>query len=128
MSPVEHRFLKWIDLIEMLRLRSELLECCSDAETSDLLQECLDWATQIADQTDLVADSGILVYLQDTSATRLSTFGIILHKVSLTSARAETVALAVRPASANNRRDVAQESVAAVQRAHGRYYGYSLCC
>jgi hypothetical protein len=83
MSATEHCFLKWISLVEMLRLRSELLECSPDApaEHADLLHECLDYAAQIADETDRVAASGILVHLQDTSATRLSMFGIILHKL-----------------------------------------------
>lgn len=83
MSTAEQCFLKWIDLIELMRLKHELLDCCQPFEIQDILQECLLWARRIADQTELVADCGILLYLQDTSATRLSTYGTMLYKVSL---------------------------------------------
>lgn len=81
---MERRFLKLIDLIELLRLKFEILDICSMQETPDLLQECFNLAELVADQIDLVAESGVLLYLQDTSATRLSSYGSILHKVSST--------------------------------------------
>lgn len=79
---VERRFLKLIDLIELLRLKFEILDVCASQETPDLLQECFNLAELVASQIDLVAESGVLLYLQDTSATRLSSYGSILHKVS----------------------------------------------
>lgn len=82
LSLVERRFLKLIDLIELLRLKFEILDVCSMQETQDLLQECFNHAELVANQIDLVAESGVLLYLQDTSATRLSSYGSILHKVS----------------------------------------------
>lgn len=81
LSLVEQRFLKLIDLIELLRLKFEILDVCSAEETQDLLQECFNLAELVANQIDLVAESGVLLYLQDTSATRLSSYGSILHKV-----------------------------------------------
>lgn len=64
-----------------MRIKYEILACCQGQE-ADVLQECLVWAVQIARQTELVADCGILLYLQDTSATRLSNYGTMLYKVS----------------------------------------------
>lgn len=82
LSQVEHRFLKLVDLTELLRLLSELLECCLPEQRDIYLSECLVLAESVADQTDLVAELGVILYLQDTFATRLSTYGSILHKVS----------------------------------------------
>ena len=82
MSYPERCFLKWIDLIELMRLQYELLDCCQPVARPDILQQWLIWATCVADQTDRAAECGILLYLQDTSATRLSTYGTMLYKVS----------------------------------------------
>lgn len=84
MSVAEHAYLKWIDLIELMRLRYELLDCCLPPAIPDVLQECLLWAVRVADETEHVAEVGILLYLQDTTATRLSTYGTMLYKVSMT--------------------------------------------
>lgn len=83
LSLIEHRFLKWVDLIELLRLRFELLDCFTDLELQDRLQDCLTMADLVTDQTERLAQTGILLYLQDTCATRLSSYGTILYKVSI---------------------------------------------
>lgn len=64
-----------------MRLQYELLDCTPEPLQPDVLQECLSWAKRIGEQTEAVADCGILLYLQDTSATRLSTYGTMLYKV-----------------------------------------------
>lgn len=64
-----------------MRLKFELFDCSPEPLQGDVLQECMSWARQIGDQTEKVANCGILLYLQDTSATRLSTYGTMLYKV-----------------------------------------------
>ena len=65
----------------MLQQKFEIMLVAPLDERAELLHDCLALAHSVVDQLDLVADSGSLLYLQDTSASHLSTFGIILYKV-----------------------------------------------
>jgi len=45
-------------------------------------------AEEFAEQTDLIGHDGTLLYMQDTSATHLSNFGMVSYRVGLSTTEA----------------------------------------
>lgn len=77
-----HRLLSWYDVNHLFTLKFELIHCSSPSEISDITQECLVLASDYADRTEMLGSDGTLLYLQDTSAAQLSSFGVVCYKVS----------------------------------------------
>jgi hypothetical protein len=85
-----HRLLCWFDINHLFTLKYEMINCSSPSEVSNLTQECLVLASEYAEQTEKIGNDGSLLYLQDTSAAQLSSFGMVSYKVnpiSLTTVR-----------------------------------------
>lgn len=74
-------FLKWWDYSLLINVKSELLDCVSDIERNAILHETLGLASQFTEQTQQLARSGCLLYLQDTTAALLSSLGLTLYTV-----------------------------------------------
>jgi hypothetical protein len=64
--------LKWFDLNHLLKIKHEMLDCAPPPNIPVLMNECS------------------LLYLQDTSATHLSSFGLVIYKVGHTYIDVET--------------------------------------
>jgi hypothetical protein len=80
----EKSLLKFFDLNHMLEIKHEILSVSPASEYEGTISECLELATKIAEQAEMMSQGGYLLYLQDAGSAALSTFGIILHRVSQT--------------------------------------------
>jgi hypothetical protein len=58
-----------------------MLDCAPPPNIPVLMNECLVLAQSFASQTEAITEDGCLLYLQDTSATHLSSFGLVIYKV-----------------------------------------------
>ncbi|ORY21003.1 hypothetical protein BCR39DRAFT_73904 [Naematelia encephala] len=77
----EQNLMKWFDLNHLVKIKNQQLYVSPTYEIPELLDECLVLARRIADQTEQLGRDESLAYLQDTSATHLSSLGIILHQL-----------------------------------------------
>jgi hypothetical protein len=82
--------LKWFDLNHLLKIKHEMLDCAPPPNIPVLMNECLVLAQSFAGQTEAISEDGSLLYLQDTSATHLSSFGLVIYKVGHTYLDVET--------------------------------------
>lgn len=80
----EKSLLKFFDLNHMLEIKHEILSVSPASEYEGTISECLELATKVAEQAEMMSQGGYLLYLQDAGSAALSTFGIILHRVSTT--------------------------------------------
>ncbi|RSH91680.1 hypothetical protein EHS25_009049 [Saitozyma podzolica] len=80
-SAAEERSLKWFDLNHLLKIKHEMLDCAPPPNIPVLMNECLVLAQSFAGQTEAISEDGSLLYLQDTSATHLSSFGLVIYKL-----------------------------------------------
>lgn len=80
-EPNESMFLKWWDYSLLIKVKFELLNCVGDYERSAIVHETLALASQFTEQTEQLAQSGCLLYLQDTTAALLSSLGLTLYQV-----------------------------------------------
>lgn len=87
-TEFEQVFLKWFDLNHLLKIKWHMLDLCASNERDAMLIDWLHLAERFTLQTEALGLRGTLRYLQDTSATHISTFGVMVYNVgtSLTSA------------------------------------------
>lgn len=81
-SASEQIILKWFDLNHLLKILNQMLEICSQHEVPETQRAFIGVAGQFAGQTELLATSGHLTYLLDTSAAHISALGTMIHSVS----------------------------------------------
>jgi len=81
-SASEQIILKWFDLNHLLKILNQMLEICSPHELPETQRAFIGVAGQFAGQTELLATSGHLTYLLDTSAAHISALGTMIHNVS----------------------------------------------
>lgn len=80
--PIEQSLLKWFDLNHLLRIKFLMLDVCPDHQRQQIAGDWLQLADRYTNQTEVISELGYMQYMQDTSATHLSTFGVVGHKVS----------------------------------------------
>lgn len=80
-SASEQIILKWFDLNHLLKILNQMLEICSLHEVPETQRAFIGVAGQFAGQTELLATSGHLTYLLDTSAAHMSALGTMIHCV-----------------------------------------------
>jgi len=80
-SPFEQSVLKWFDLNHLMRIKFLMLDVCPDHQRDLIVADWLQMANSFTAQTELIAELGCLAYMQDTSATHLSSFGVVGHKM-----------------------------------------------
>jgi len=107
-------------LNHLLKILNQMLETCPAHEVPETQRAFIGVAGQFAGQTELLATSGHLTYLLDTSAAHISALGTMIHSVSLS--------LLPRPAYPADKQiyskvdDAGQHALAAIVR---RIFG---CC
>jgi len=80
-SASEQIILKWFDLNHLLKILNQMLDICSPHEIPETQRAFIGVAGQFAGQTELLATSGHLTYLLDTSAAHISALGTMIHSV-----------------------------------------------
>lgn len=80
-SADEQALLKWFDLNHLLRIKFLMLDVCPPSERGQVGADWLTLAERFTSQTESIARLGYLGYMQDTSVTHLSTYGVVGHKV-----------------------------------------------
>lgn len=68
-------------MTQQLILKHHLLVLSAPLEADILLPECVEHATHVVDQLELVQRDGSLTYLHDAGATSISNFGLVMYKV-----------------------------------------------
>lgn len=86
-TPFEQTYLKWFDLNHLLKLKYHMLDLCAPPERDAAVLDWLMLAEAFAKQTEALGLLGTLRYLQDTSATHISSFGVMVYNVSANSWR-----------------------------------------
>lgn len=81
-SGGEHMLLRWFDIHHLFQLKFEVMDCAPRTQVQDIVKECLTLAEEYATHTEAISQDGTLLYLQDTSATHISSFGKVVYKVS----------------------------------------------
>lgn len=80
-SAFEQSLLKWFDINHLLRIKFLMLDVCAVHERDLVVADWLELAERYATQTEIISQLGCFRYMQDTSATHLSSFGVVGHKV-----------------------------------------------
>lgn len=81
-TQFEQVFLKWFDLNHLLKIKYHMLDICAPNERDAMLLDWLHLGEMFTMQTEQLGLRGTLRYLQDTSATHVSTFGVMVYNVS----------------------------------------------
>lgn len=81
-TQFEQVFLKWFDLNHLLKIKYHMLDICAANERDSVLLDWLHLAELFTMQTEALGLRGTLRYLQDTSATHISNFGVMVYNVS----------------------------------------------
>lgn len=80
-TQFEQVFLKWFDLNHLLKIKYHMLDICAPNERDAMLLDWLHLGEMFTMQTEQLGLRGTLRYLQDTSATHVSTFGVMVYNV-----------------------------------------------
>lgn len=80
LAPARH-LMEMFALSHQLKIKHHLLLLASPLEADILLPECIEQATRVVDQFEVVSADGSLRYLHDAGATTLSNFGLVMYKL-----------------------------------------------
>lgn len=81
-TTFEQTYLKWFDLNHLLKIKYHMLDICAPHERDAAVLDWLLLAESFAKQTEALGLLGTLRYFQDTSATHISSFGVMVYNVS----------------------------------------------
>jgi hypothetical protein len=81
-SPFEQTYLKWFDLNHLTKIKYHMIDNCPTSESEANVLDWLLLADEFTKQTEALGRLGTLRFLQDTSATHISSFGIMVYNVS----------------------------------------------
>ncbi|BEJ10772.1 hypothetical protein CspHIS471_0101940 [Cutaneotrichosporon sp. HIS471] len=80
-TELEQVFLKWFDLNHLLKIKWHMLDLCAPNERDGNVIDWLHLAELFTLQTEAIGLTGILRYFQDTSATHISSFGVMVYNL-----------------------------------------------
>jgi hypothetical protein len=72
--------MSWLQLCHILSIKRLILDFTPDVPM--VLIACLDLATRIVEQVEVVGETDTLPYLQDVGSAALSSLGLFLYDVS----------------------------------------------
>ncbi|CAK9779896.1 unnamed protein product [Cutaneotrichosporon oleaginosum] len=80
-TEFEQVYLKWFDLNHLLKIKWHMLDLCAPYERDAMLIDWLHLAELFTLQTEALGMRNTLRYLQDTSATHISSFGVMVYNL-----------------------------------------------
>lgn len=100
LTGFEQMYLKWFDINHLMKIKYQMMDCCNANERDATMLDWFQLAEMFTFQTEALGLRGTLRYFQDTSATHISSFGVMVYNVRYSSSQADNSSL---PASHHSR-------------------------